>query len=170
MHFCIAFGLAIVAWVTYSSAVSPLILRIDKPVFSSVNPTSSSNAVGVLNVAGIQIYGPLCPSEGCIRLSKQSSKTHTYALTFTNFGAARISCNTSSYMSYTHDVLDRAVPNVARNASYCIDDDDSTYCATDFSGALFYQAIEILNSAALLPFHFHRYPFRTTKYISVLYH
>jgi hypothetical protein len=136
MHFSIAFGFAILARVAYSTPVTPLYLKIDKPVLNSVNPTSSSSAVYVLNVAGIQIYGPMCPSDGCIRLAKQSSITHLYAVTYYNFGAGSISCNMSSYMTYPHDVLDRAAPNVARNSSYCIDAEDSSYCATDFSGAL----------------------------------
>lgn len=134
MHFSIAFGFTIIARVVHSIPVTPLYLKIDLPVSNSVNPTSSFSPVAVLNVAGIQIYGPMCPSDGCIRLARQSSITYTYAVTYYNFGAGSISCNMSSYMTYPHDVLDRPVQNVARNSSYCIDADDSTYCATDFSG------------------------------------
>jgi hypothetical protein len=141
MHFNIAFGFAILARVVYTTPVTPLYLKIDKPVANSVNPTSSSSAVYVLNVAGIQIYGPMCPADGCIRLAKQSSKTHLYAVTYYNYGDGSISCNMSSYMTYPHDVLDRAAPNVDRNSSYCIDAEDSSYCATDFSGALFLQPL-----------------------------
>jgi hypothetical protein len=137
MHFRIALGFAIVARVVYSTPVTPLYLKIDNPVPNSVNPTSSSSPVYVLNVAGIQIYGPMCPSTGCIRLAQKSSISHLYAVTYYSFGDGSISCNMSSYMTYPHDVLDRAAPNVARNSSYCIDAEDSSYCATDFLGALF---------------------------------
>lgn len=155
MHFGIAFWLTVVARVAYSKPVTPLILKIDKPVSSPFNPTSSNTPVAVLNVAGIQIYGTNCPPEGCIRLVDKSSYTHTYAQTFYHFGAGSIQCNMSSYMSYQHDVLDRGPQNVARNSSYCIDADDSTYCATDFSGSLLFStsSVEVIRFVQLNTSH-----------------
>ena len=136
----IALGLSLLAGSAHSSPAHQLMLKIDKPQFSNVNPTSSSNPIGVLNIAGIQIYGSGCPSTGCIHQSSPAfgglpPYSHKLAYSYYVAGNGAVNCSMSSYMPYTSDVLDyNSGPNHDRNASYCIDNSDLTYCATNYTG------------------------------------
>lgn len=135
----IAFGLSLLTRLVHSSPAYQLMLKIDKPQPSLVNPTTSSNPIYVLNVAGIQIYGSGCPSTGCIHQSSPAfgglpPYSHKLAYSYYVAGNGAVNLSMSSFMPYASDVLDNSGPNMDRNASYCIDNSDITYCATDYTG------------------------------------
>lgn len=140
----IAFGLSLLVGVVHSTPAYQLILKISNPNSSPINPTSSSDPISILNIAGIQIYGTDCRASGCIHepdgaFGGLPPYNHNLSYSYYQAGPGTVNFSMSSYMSYKNDIIDNtgglSGQNMDRNASYCLDDLDTTFCSTSFTGS-----------------------------------
>jgi hypothetical protein len=133
-----AFSLVLLSIVVKSTPITPLTLKIDLPQFYVQPPSFGVNPIKLISIANIQLFGTECPSTGCLsQLNVHTFNQSTTSVLYTG-GAGTATLTMSSFMTYAHDVMDiagtTALPNTARNASFCLDDSSSTYCSTDFAG------------------------------------
>ena len=130
------FSYMLFSGIVNATPLDPLTLRIDAvQKYYSAPPLFNPNEVFIINLANIQIYGSSCPAEGCLHQTGVFTYNHTKATTLYIAGAGTATLTMSSYMTYAHDKLDTiGTPNTARNSSFCLDNSDDTYCATDYAG------------------------------------